>query len=260
MAGGDKRSASFTERLILEFVAQKELSYDGVPWLDDVEAERWVIHHVWNCEKPPAWLDASHFYYSYHKYIYQLSVNVGLRAGEEPLNARRVVGIECLRKFQSALEDFPSYEERCRLIGQDRAQKLEAIDAIGERPHMSFPVACRRVYELSWRRRAHYTAGRLGLLLEQSTLDDKDMRKTFGILRDQLTELFRVRREDGGGRSSTPTAPANDVVQPLRQSGTVRCAPRDDQEGDGTEGPRPHGVPPLPPAPHGLPQRKRSVS
>lgn len=63
----------------------------------------------------------------------------------------------------------------------------------------------------------------------------------------------------GGGRSETPEVPAGDAVRPLRGSGTVRCAPRDLQSWDGPTGTRSRSIPSVPPASHGLPQRKRSL-
>lgn len=260
--GRGGRSASLLESIVAELVIKREMTYDGESWLDDVEAERWVIRHMWKGQKPAAGLNASHFYYPYHKYLFALSLEKAalLREGEE-ITAAVMVGLECLRRYEKALDDFPTLDERQKLIGRERVVAIEAIESVAVgRPFMPFAYACKRVTEFAWRRHAHYSANRLRLLLEQPTLDDKDVRKTFGVLRDHLTELFKIRRgEDGGGRSEAPRETEADAVRPMRQSGTVRCASRDVQSGDGATGTRSRSIPSVPPSSHGLSQRKRSV-
>lgn len=255
------KSASFLEALVSEFARRRELLPEGASWLDDVEAERWVLKHMWAGMKPPVWLNASDFFYPYHKYLFAFTLRTDLQSGEH-LNASMVVGIECLHARETALEEFPTYEERCRMLGATRVNFIEAIERVGDgRPTLPFLFACHRVHELSWRRKSHDALTRLGILLESATLDDDDIRKTFALLRDHLTELFRVRREyHGGGGQDSHGAPAEPPVRSLRQSGTVRCAPCNDNAGGVPKGARPQGVPAVPSGPHGFSQRKRGVS
>jgi hypothetical protein len=256
-------SASRLESLIGEYVMKVDMNHDGIPWLDDIVAERWVLRRLWEGETAPAWFGAADFYYPYYRYLYALSVRW---KGRTTLDVAHIIGIELLEHY--GLDTVLEWEKAesfdaipLQLLGPWKLGDIEEIGRLGQnhRPSLTMHCAAQRVRELALRRHAHYTVMRLKTMLEMATLDDKELRRAFYTLRDEFTELFQVRRDHGGGGSEAPSVPPDGAVRPLRQSGPVRCAPRDLQPGDGPESARPGSVPPLPPASHGLPQRKRSL-
>lgn len=257
-------SASQLESLIGEYMMKTEMKHDGVPWLDDIDAERWVLRRAWEGDTAPAWFSAADFYYPYYRYLYGLALRW---KGRTTLDVAHVIGIELLEHYgiDTVLEweKAVSFDEiPLRLLGPWKLGDIEEIGRLGQnhRPSLTMHYAAQRVRELAIRRRAHYTTLRIKTMLEMATLDDKELRRAFYILREEFVELFQVRRDHGGGGSETPSVPAEGALRPLRQSGPVRCAPRDPQPGDGPEGARSRSVPPVPPAPHGLSQRKRGLS
>lgn len=183
-------SVSFYEAILWEVVDRKELLPDGRSWLDDVDAERFVLYGMGAGINPPDYLDASHFTLAYHKFLFAFVArfNIDQYGG---LTTDELISLCVMGQHgEGALEQFPSYADRRRALGPVRVAAIEAIEEAGKKvPPMKFTAACERVHKLAIRRRAHHRVQRLTVLLEQATVDEKELwREHWGIC-DLLTEL-----------------------------------------------------------------------
>ncbi len=183
-------SVSFYEALLWEIVDRRELLPDGKSWLDDIEAERFVLYGMGAAKRPPAYLDASHFAYSFHKFLFDYLKSLELEP-HEALDTDKLIALVLIsERGDTVLEFSPTVEERRVALGQKRVSDIEAIAASGSAEHpMLFSAACKRVFQLAVRRRARHRTHRLLVMLEQATVNYKELWKEHQGIGELLTEL-----------------------------------------------------------------------
>lgn len=183
-------SVSFYEALLWEIVDRRELLPDGASWLSDVEAERVVLYGMGAACQPPANLDASHFSYAYHQFLFGYLKRCRLTPDEALTTNKLVTLVLLAERGDSALELYPTMPERKAAVGWTRVGDIEAIAAVGASDHrMLFDAACHRVFSLAVRRRARHRTHRLLLMLEQATIDPKELWREHTGVGELLTEL-----------------------------------------------------------------------
>ena len=189
-----RRSASLLRALLVDLVLRRELLPDGKSWLDDVDAERWVLRHMWEGCRPPDDLSPIDFEYTFHKWLFRyvkdLEIDPG-QEGKEFLNLDRMVTL-CImhRHGEDIALSLKTEQDRRYMLGSDRWECLEAIANVTEKAQwMKFEAACQRVRTLAIRRRCHHRAQRLLVLLEQATVDPKELWREHRGIGELLTSL-----------------------------------------------------------------------
>jgi hypothetical protein len=183
-------SATFLEALVCELVIRKELLPEGAAWLDDIEAERMALYGMGAGLEPPSWLSAADFCFGFHKYLYDF-LRLRRVTPEDALDADKIIALLLIaHKGGSVLEVLPTAKERRRATSAEQVNAIDAIAEVGMRkPQMLFSYACERVHKLAVRRRAHHRSVRLLALLEQATVDPKELWKEHRGIGELLTEL-----------------------------------------------------------------------
>jgi hypothetical protein len=164
------------EALVLDLVLRRELLPGGLSWLDDIDAERFVLYGMGAGHAPPAWLDASHFTFGYHKFLFGYLAKCGV-SPEEALTTDGLISLVLLHeRGDHVFAAFPTYAERRKALGPMRAGAIDDIAAVGRRDHpMLFSEACKRVRDLAVKRRTHHRVQRLLVLLETPQPATKDL-------------------------------------------------------------------------------------
>jgi hypothetical protein len=185
------RNASLTllETLLFEILVRRELLPDGKSWLADVDAERAVLYGLCSGEEVPAWFDPA-FTIPFHAFLFkELSGRKPQR--EDRLTAEHVVGIALLAEHGTVVfERWTKTDDRRTALGWERTEAIDAIfDVAGQRQPMQFKYACSRVHKLGVRRKLHRQTIRLTALLEQATVDPKEMWREQRILGELMTKL-----------------------------------------------------------------------
>ncbi len=168
-------SVSFWEALVWELLDRREILLDGRSWLDDIDAERWVLWWMWQGRKPPEALRPEHFTAGYHRYLFQFLSAVP--ASEPVFYADRCISLLLVHQHgEKAVHGLRTAKDRRRALGTERVRTIDDIDLIYRSgPQMVWEEAWRRVAGLSARRAAHAQAVRLIALLEQASVDEKDL-------------------------------------------------------------------------------------
>jgi hypothetical protein len=185
-----KYSVSKLEALLVDLFIRVEFPTGGISWLDDIDAERFVLYGMGAARQPPGHLDASHFTLSYHKFLFGYLKRCALRP-EQALDTDKLIALVLMsERGNEVLDAFQTPQERRRALGPHRTGIIDAIATAGGRmPQMRFELACERVYKLALRRRAHHRTQRLLVLLEQATVDEKELWKEHRGIGELLTEL-----------------------------------------------------------------------
>lgn len=185
-----KYAATFLEALVCELVIRKELLPDGAAWLEDIDAERAVLYAMGAGLTPPTTLNASHFTFGFHKYLFDF-MRMRKLTPEDAIDSDKLVALLLMAKRgENILNILPSAKERRRAMNSEQVAAIDAIAAVGQRKtQMLFSHACERVYKLAVRRRLHHRAMRFLALLEQSTVDPRELWREHRGIGELLTEL-----------------------------------------------------------------------